>query len=159
MRSLSLILALVIVASMSEAGQEDTVGRSAPSRSIKVLTYNILWGGEGDSAGRLPLIKAWLRQMGDIDVVAFQECNGWQHHDPESLARECGFEHYELLQCKTGYHIAMMSHSPLKVFACMYVHVCVYVCVCVCACVRACVRSCVCVCVCPPGQVYPGKTT
>lgn len=79
------------------------------------MTYNILWGGEGDSAGRLPSIKAWLRRMGDIDVVALQECNGWQHHDPESLAGECGFEHYELLKCKTGYHIVMMSRSPIRV--------------------------------------------
>jgi hypothetical protein len=46
--------------------------------------------------------------------VAFNECNGWHAGRLSAIADACGYEHYELLECKTNFHLAVMSKSPIR---------------------------------------------
>ena len=84
-----IVLTIVMAVVVGKSG----LCTGAPAGSMRVATYNILWGGEGDHKGRLRAIRDWLLEMSDkIDLVAFQECNGWQDLPP-SFAMECGFQY------------------------------------------------------------------
>ena len=93
------------------------------SRQMRIISYNVLHGGEGCGEDRLVRLQKWFRygsQDADemtcpaiprYDFAAFNECNGWQK-DMERIAKGFGFPHYCLLKAKTGYHIGFMSRFP-----------------------------------------------
>jgi endonuclease/exonuclease/phosphatase family metal-dependent hydrolase len=90
---------------------------------IRLVTYNVLYGGEGHGVNRLERLQKWIRfgsQDADTDTcpvanrydyAAFNECNGWQQ-DLQRIADGFGFPHVEILVARTGFHIAFMSRYP-----------------------------------------------
>ena len=122
---------------------------------VTVCAYNIYEGAAQPERRRA--LAAFLRtrvfgreepreQAGEVctggtaALAALTECNGWDQAFAERFARECGAKYAVLLNCPTGYHMAILSSHDLRVIT-KRTGVCVCVCVCVCLCV------CVCVCV------------
>jgi hypothetical protein len=127
----------------------DTCSMASSSPKMKIMTWNVLYGGEGDHPGRLEGIQRWLREEQGFppnatksvlcliisysqtesvwfscfsigkptaDLVAFNECNGWQHEGVlQAIANACGYEYFEFLECKTRYNLAVMSKTPIRV--------------------------------------------
>ena len=95
-------------------------------RSVRrIITYNVLYGGDGCGEKRLERLQNWIRfgsQDADAascptqaryDFAAFNECNGWQR-DFAGIADGFGFPYSVLLEAKTGFHIAFMSRYPFQ---------------------------------------------
>ena len=79
---------------------------SADASTVRVVSYNILNGGEE----RLELIGETIERLG-ADVVGFQEAN-----EPEHIARladRFGYHHALGRSLVSPYHVALMSRWPL----------------------------------------------
>ena len=78
---------------------------------ILFLFFNIFEGGKE----RLPQITKFIRQK-DYKFVAFSELNGFTNASfQEWMSHGLGFPHSAFLSTRTGYHMGVASHYPLKV--------------------------------------------
>lgn len=79
---------------------------------MKLMTYNILDGGEG----RLDLIISAIKN--DLpDVLVINEANNFVADDNKVLKKvavETGLSHYAIAPTEWGYDVAIFSKSPLK---------------------------------------------
>lgn len=84
---------------------------------MRLLTYNILEGGDGEP-GRIPLIEQVVQSC-DADVVCLQETNGFEFGGCfllKHLARNTGYAFHAFAPCETAgkkYSVTTYSRLPL----------------------------------------------
>ena len=95
------------------------------TKYLKLITYNVLYGGDGCGDDRLQRLQRWFRNGSQdaagnacasaprYDFAAFNEANGW-HRNLQQVAEGFGFPHCALLEARTGFHIAFMSRHPFE---------------------------------------------
>lgn len=80
---------------------------------MKLMTYNILNGGEGNFAA---VIQTIIKESPDLLVI--NEANGFEKNNGQKLAdfsNKTKFPHYKLaLSGEYDYHVAMFSKNPFK---------------------------------------------
>ncbi len=87
---------------------------------LRVISYNILEGFRGKSSGRYPagekrrqLVSAWLSRQ-KVDVIAFQELNGYSEQRLQREAAAWGHSHAATLK-EDGYIVGLTSKYPIDV--------------------------------------------
>lgn len=79
---------------------------SRPDRSIRIVSYNILYGGQD----RLDLIAEAIAAL-DADIIGLQEAN-----DPANVARlaeKLGYHHAVAESQVSPFHVALISRRPI----------------------------------------------
>lgn len=98
--TLGILLSVICVA---VSGQE----------KIKILSYNVLYGLQGDSVN----IERYVSLINDLqpDIVATQEMNEWTQKTLEELAKRYGHP-YALQSKEEGFPVALTSKTPMVNF-------------------------------------------
>lgn len=99
----------------------------SPEVSVKVMSYNILFGGgflpewyehiadKKLHRDRTPELFEYLRQL-DADVIALQEAYGWDDTNPpfiETAAREIGLPNYYISPSATDHDTAILTRYEI----------------------------------------------
>lgn len=83
-------------------------------QTIKILSYNVLYGLQKDSVKNVERYKQLINEL-QPDMVATQEMNGWTQKTLEELAKSYGHP-YALQSKETGFPVALTSKTPLVNF-------------------------------------------
>jgi len=81
-------------------------------RPMKIISYNIWNGFEGDSLRRARFVE-WTRSQ-DADIVVLTELVGFKEKDLVTLGAVCGYPHTALLK-EEGYPVGVCSKQPVEV--------------------------------------------
>lgn len=93
-------------------GTSDMSGQS--NRSIKIISYNIWNGFEGDSLRRARFVE-WTKSQ-SADIVVLTELVSFKEKDLVTLGRICGFPHTALLK-EEGYPVGVLSKQLITVIS------------------------------------------
>lgn len=85
-------------------GASDMSGQS--NRPIKLISYNIWNGFEGDSLRRARFVE-WIQSQA-ADIVVLTELVSFKEKDLVTLGRVCGYSHTALLK-EEGYPVGGLS--------------------------------------------------
>lgn len=80
------------------------------AEEFSVITYNVWNGFEGEVARRDAFVQWAVRQ--DVDVIAFQEMNGYTQDSLEQLAKKWGHPYAVIVQ-ENGYPVGISSKYPI----------------------------------------------
>lgn len=87
-------------------------GMSAQRRQpIKIISYNIWNGFEGDSLRRTYFVE-WTKNQ-SADLVILTELVSFKEKDLVTLGKVCGYPHTALLK-EEGYPVGVLSRQPVK---------------------------------------------
>lgn len=87
-------------------------GMSAQRRQpIKIISYNIWNGFEGDSLRRAHFVE-WTKNQ-SADLVILTELVSFKEKDLVTLGKVCGYPHTALLK-EEGYPVGVLSRQPVK---------------------------------------------
>lgn len=87
-------------------------GMSAQRRQpIKIISYNIWNGFEGDSLRRAYFVE-WTKNQ-SADLVILTELVSFKEKDLVTLGKVCGYPHTALLK-EEGYPVGVLSRQPVK---------------------------------------------
>ncbi len=83
---------------------------NAQQNSLKVLSYNVLKGFQGDEEN-IKRFTSWVKEKSP-DVICYQEMNGFTQKSLENFAISYG-HHYAVLAKESGYPVAITSRFPI----------------------------------------------
>lgn len=78
---------------------------------MKVISYNIWNGFEGDSLRQARFVK-WVNSQ-SADIIVLTELVGFKGKDLLALGKVCGFPHTSLLK-EEGYPVGVLSKQPVE---------------------------------------------
>jgi len=78
---------------------------------IKIISYNIWNGFEGDSLRRAHFVE-WTKNQ-SADIVILTELVSFKEKDLVTLGKVCGYPHTALLK-EEGYPVGVLSRQPVK---------------------------------------------
>lgn len=81
-------------------------------KPVKVISYNIWNGFEGDSVRRARFV-AWTKEQ-KADIIVLTELVGFKEKDLVTLGTVCGHPHTALLK-EEGYPVGVLSKQPVEV--------------------------------------------
>lgn len=84
------------------------------ARPLKLVSYNIWNGFEGDSLRRHRFVD-WTRSQSP-DIMVLTELVGFKAADLQRLGRDCGFS-YSAISKEEGYSVGVLSRTPIEVEA------------------------------------------
>lgn len=93
-------------------GASNMSGQS--NRPIKIISYNIWNGFEGDSLRRARFIE-WTENQ-SADIVVLTELVSFKEKDLITLGKVCGFPHTALLK-EEGYPVGVLSKQPITIIS------------------------------------------
>lgn len=82
----------------------------AQQQPLKILSYNVLKGFQGDTANMTRYVT-WVKAR-NPDIVFYQEMNGFTQKSLENFAQRYG-HNYAVLAKETGYSVALTSRFPI----------------------------------------------
>lgn len=88
-------------------------GSDVEYTTFKVVSYNILKGMEADKENNYNNFVSWVTQQ-DPDVLALQECNGFNEVSLTALAKRWGHEYAVLNPNNSGYTVGITSKYPIE---------------------------------------------
>lgn len=83
---------------------------SQKEKEFSVITYNVWNGFESQTTRRDTFVQWAIRQ--DVDVIAFQELNGYTQDSLELLAKKWGHPYAEIVK-ENGYPVGISSKHPI----------------------------------------------
>jgi exodeoxyribonuclease-3 len=82
----------------------------AQEKQLKMISYNVLHGFDGDSARMADFVK-WVNQQ-NPDIIAYQELNGFNQEKLETLAARYGHP-YVAINTEVTHPIGLSSRYPI----------------------------------------------
>lgn len=108
---LAWLLGACLLAGTSQAWAQDRRPKQEPRRSLKLVSYNVLYGFNHRKSQKQ--IAAWLARE-QPDVVALQELNGFDHRGLRAVAAKWKHKHAAILK-KKGFPVGLTSNRPITI--------------------------------------------
>lgn len=81
-------------------------------KQLKIISYNIWNGFEGDSLRHARFVE-WTRRQ-SADIIVLTELVGFKEKDLVTLGKACGYPHAAIVK-EVGYPVGVLSKQPIEV--------------------------------------------